>query len=111
MFFQLSPMRNVHGRLEFTRLRQVAIDNPQGSGLQGLPGQAGRPPPPSLWCAVDEVHARGSGRCRLPAPAAEMVETPLRRQSLVGRVLGALGRIVRPGVGRGPGGTVAGELG
>ena len=63
------------------------------------------------------VGAAGVG-CRDPdggpaaaPPAAEMAETPLRRRSLVGRVLGALGRIVRPGVGRGPGGTVAGELG
>ena len=47
----------------------------------------------------------------LPAPAAELVETPLRRRSLMGRVLGTLRRIVRPGAGCGPEGAVTGKSG
>ena len=63
------------------------------------------------WCAFNEVHpmelrdhvpdagVRVEARL-MPAPVAELLETPPRHRSLVGRFLGPLGRIMRPGTGR-----------
>ena len=75
------------------------------------------PPPPTPWCAFNEVHPL-EFQSQVPAAGVLVearlipaVEIPPQRRSLAGRFLGTLRRMMQPGSGRKTGTAITGKSG